>query len=116
MPYSFQDADKHLIENVHFFEIQYEPQKDVYYRLHLDKTVFSTNTKSNLLYDSKDLYLTIFNKNFEIIYENKLDNKTYSYHNSWGILNNKLFINKDNILNDNKDSDSFEMVLFDPIL
>lgn len=116
MPYSFQDADKHLIENVHFFEIQYEPQKDIYYRLHLDKAVFSTNTQSNLLYDSKDLYLTIFNKNFEIIYENKLDNKTYSYHNSWGILNNKLFINKDNILNDNKDPDSFEMVLFDPIL
>lgn len=69
----------------------------------------------NLLYNSKNMYLTIFNKDFKIIYEDKLDSKTYSYHNSWGILNNKLFITKDNTLNENKDVDSFEMVLFDPV-
>lgn len=115
MPYTFQDADKHLIENVHFFEIQYEPQKDIYYRLHLDKVNFTTETKSNLLYNSKDMYLTIFNKNFEIIYENKLDSKTYNYLNSWGILNNRLFITKDNLLNDNKNFDTFEIDIFEPI-
>lgn len=116
MPYNFQDADKHLIENVHFFEIQYAPKKNVYYRLHLDNVNFSTEIKSNLLYNSKKIYLTIFNKNFEIIYENELDRKTYSYLNSWGVLNNRLFITKDNLLNDNKDFDSFEIDLFEPIL
>jgi len=116
MPYTFPDADKHLTENVHFFEMQYDQKNEIYYRLHLDKVNFSTETKSNLLYNSKDMYLTIFNKNFEIIYENKLASKTYSYHNSWGILDNKLFITKDNLLDDNKDSDSFEMNLFVPIL
>lgn len=116
MPYTFQDADKHLVENVHFFEIQYDPEKDIYYRLHLDKVNFSTETKSNLLYNSKDIYLTIFNKNFEIIYENKLDSETYSYLNSWGILSNRLFITKDNLLNDNKDFDSFEIDIFEPVI
>ena len=116
MPYTFQDADKHLIENVHFFEIQYDAKKNLYYRLHLDKTNYSTDTKSNLLYNSKDMYLTIFDKNFKIVYENKLDSKTYSYLNSWGILNNRLFITKDNMLNENKDFDSFEMDLFEPAL
>lgn len=115
MPYTFQDADKHLIENIHFFEIQYDPEKDIYYRLHLDKTNYSTDIKSNLLYNSKDMYLTIFNKNFEIIYENKLESKIYCYLNSWGILNNKLFITKDNLLNEDKDFDSFELDLFEPV-
>ena len=62
------------------------------------------------------MYLTIFDKNFKIVYENKLDSKTYSYLNSWGILNNRLFITKDNMLNENKDFDSFEMDLFEPAL
>lgn len=115
MPYTFQDADKHLIENIHFFEIQYDPKKEIYYRLHLDKANYSTDIKSNLLYNSKNLYLTIFNKNFEIIYENKLDSKIYCYLNSWGILNNKFFITKDNLLNEDKDFDSFELDLFEPI-
>lgn len=115
MPYTFQDADKHLVENVHFFEIQHEPTNDIYYRLHLDKVNYSTEIKSNLLYNGKDMYLTIFNKNFEIIYENKLNSKTYSYLNSWGILNNKLFITKDNLLNDNKDFNSFEIDTFEPV-
>lgn len=116
MPYTFQDADKHLVENVHFFEIQYDPLNDIYYRLHLDKTNYSSDTKSNFLYNQKDMYLTIFNNKFETIYESKLDSKTYSYYNGWGIWNNRLFITKDNILDENKDFDSFEMDLFEPVL
>lgn len=61
------------------------------------------------------MQINILLKNFKIIYENKLDSKTYSYHNSWGVLNNKLFITKDNLLDGNKSSDSFEMDLFDPV-
>lgn len=115
MPYTFQDADKHLIENVHFFEIQYDPTNEIYYRLHLDKSNYSSDTKSDLLYNNKDMYLTIFNNEFEIIYESKLDRKTYSYYNSWGILNNTFFITKDNKLDENKNFDSFEIDIFKPI-
>lgn len=115
MPYTFQDADKHMIENIHFFEVQYDAGKDVYYRLHLDKANYSTDIKSNQLYSGKEMYLTVFNNRFETIYEGKLEGKTYSYHNSWGIVSNKLFITKDNMLNDNKKPDSFEMDLFETV-
>ena len=116
MPYTFQDADKHMIENVHFFEVQYDSKSQVYYRLHLDKANYTTEIKSNILYNGKNLYLTVFDKDFKIVYENKLENKRYCYYNCWGVLNNKFFIAKDNLLDDNKDFDLFEIDLFEPVL
>lgn len=114
MPYSMKDADKHLMENVHFFEIKYDPQKNIYYRLHLDKVERSSSIPFNTQYDSKKLYLTSFDDKFRITSETLLDSNTYNHFNSWDILNQGLFITKDNSLDDGKDFEAFQLVLFKP--
>ena len=114
MPYDMKDAGKHHIENVHFFEIQYDPYKNIYYRLHLDKTENVSTTPFKDLCDSKELYLTCFDKNFRITSETKLENNIYTHYNSWGVIENGLFITKDNLLNEDQEFESFQLVLFNP--
>lgn len=114
MPYDMKDASKHHIENIHFFEIQYDPYKNIYYRLHLDKTENVSTTPFRTLCDSKELYLTSFDKNFRITSETKLENNIYTHYNSWGVLDNGLFITEDNLLDENKDFEAFQLVIFKP--
>ena len=114
MPYDMKDASKHHIENIHFFEIQYDPYKNIYYRLHLDKTENVSTTPFRTLSDSKELYLTSFDKNFRITSETKLENNIYTHYNSWGVLDNGLFITEDNLLDENKDFEAFQLVIFKP--
>ena len=92
MPYDFQMANKHLLENIHFFELQYDYSKDVYYRLHLGSVEYVDKQNFNDAYSEKNLYMTVFNKNFEIINESDLGMGGYNCFNYWGILNDAFFI------------------------
>ena len=100
-----KDARKHHIENIHFFEIQHDPYKNIYYRLHLDKAENISTTPFRTLCDSKELYLTSFDKNFRITSETKLENNIYTHG---------LFITEDNLLDENKDFEAFQLVIFKP--
>lgn len=113
MPYDFQKADKHLLENVHFFEVIYSPKENVYYRLHLDKIAsYSKNKEFNEQYESKNIYLTILDSNFHIINEQQLSPKTYNYFNGWGITKKGLLIFIENILDTSKNPDILQMDIF----
>lgn len=66
------------------------------------------------LCDGKELYLTSFDKNFRITSETKLENNIYTHYNSWGVIENGLFITKDNLLNEDQEFESFQLVIFKP--
>lgn len=116
MPYNMNDVSQHIIDNVHFFEIQHDPQRNIYYRLHLDKSEYSSTIPFNTLYDGKKLYLTSFDDKFRITSEVLLDKNTYNYFNSWGVMNKGLFLTKDNSLNEDKDFELFQLVVLKPVI
>ena len=97
LPYDFSDADRHLCENVHFFELLYEPKKEVYYRLHFDRIDYDASADVYSLLFSKQMYLTVFNDKMEVINETKLDRNKYGIYNCWGVLSQGFFIAKDNL-------------------
>ena len=104
MPYSFQDADRHLLENVHFFEMQYDRENGLYYRLHLGKTSYDQSEEFGVQYKSKRLYLTVFNPAFQVIGEVDLGSGIYNYYNFWGVTGKGLFLAKNAKLNDEEES------------
>lgn len=112
--FSFEDAERHKIENVHFFEVNKNVKKNIYYRLHLDKQSFD-NKNIFEQYLSKQFYLTIFDDNFQVINEIHLNKQQkYSHINSWGCINDGFFINimPQDIMDDNKD-EYFILDIFD---
>ena len=112
LPFDFPNGNRHILENVHFFEIQYSPEENVYYRLHLDKTEAGNDDKFRENYNKKDLYLTVFDAGFTIIHESKLASGTYNYYNCWGTMSEGFLIANDNELNAHKNPEKLELDLF----
>ena len=96
MPYDFSQADRHLCENVHFFEVLYDPIKKVYYRLHFDRIDYDFSANVYPLLFSKNMYLTVFNDKLEVVDETKLDRNKYGIYSCWGVFSQGFFIGKDN--------------------
>lgn len=118
MPYSFEEANKHLLSNVHFFDVKYDPRRNVYYRLHLGSVDYNSALPFLDQYNQKTLYLTVFNSDFEIMAEEKLDNNKYSYLNYWGVLKKGLFIAHGTAWNEAIENDNkfiFDVVGIKPI-
>lgn len=84
--------ERHDVENLHFYEVMYIPKYDLYCRLHLNGIEFDVNKNREELYNSKDIFLTVFNSRFEVVNEIKLPSKRYSYLTAWCPLNNGFLI------------------------
>lgn len=93
----YSSYEKHGIENVHFNEVMYMPALDMYCRLQLGATEFDAKKDLGELYNSKDIYLMVFNNKFEVINELKLPSKRYSYFTAWCALNNGILIFVNNL-------------------
>ncbi|MDR2909961.1 MAG: DUF4221 family protein [Bacteroidales bacterium] len=94
----FFSAEIHKIENVHFYEIVYNPVLDLYFRLHIDRNDFLKTQDAQdagIQFNKKGRYLMIFNSKFEIVYEGKLPSDRYSVITSWCAVNKGflMFVN-----------------------
>ena len=94
MPYSFEDANRHLLENVHFFELLYDSRSRLYYRLHLGKISYASHEDFYMLYKKKQMYLTVFDSSFHIVSEKNLGSGVYNYYNYWGMTKKGLFLSR----------------------
>ena len=90
--FSFEMAERHKVENIHFFEILYNSAKNVYYRLHVGKSEFIDGEDIFKLYNRKKMYIMVFDSNFNIINETELMPNKYYYINNWGMMSDGLFI------------------------
>ena len=115
LPYDFQQANRHISENVHFFEVNHDPIKDVYYRLHFGSITFDATQDFESLLNKKELYLTVFNNEFEIINETRLDAQKYNFRNCWGITNKGLFMTRGNMFYDDINYEQFQIDIFNII-
>jgi len=111
----YDDAERHKIENVHFFEIVYNPVLDLYFRLHVDRNDFSQDMDPFNQFCKKDMYLMIFNKKFEIVHEGKLPSNRYSIITSWCAVNNGLLMMVNNcFFNAGTDEDTIIFDIVEP--
>lgn len=106
---------RHTVENIHFFEINYDKYKDCYYRLHLDGADFSSKVSKGDQLNSKKLFLTIFDSSFNIINEFPLTKSKYNIVGGWGVLKDGFFIIKDNPLIENVENEQLEYDIIIPV-
>ena len=112
LPYDFEQANRHISENVHFFEINHDPIKDVYYRLHFGSFAFDATLDFESLLNKKDFYLTVFNNKFEIINETKLEAQKYNFRNCWGITSKGFFMTRNNPFYEDINYEQFQIDIF----
>lgn len=74
------------IENTHFYDVMYLPEARLYARMHVAGTDFLTDRPLLELIDGRDMYLMIFDRNFRIVKEMKLESHRYSCFTGWCAL------------------------------
>lgn len=75
---TMEDWYRHLIENVHFCEVNYASYRKRYYRLHVNGIDFTTGMPIDKQFFKKQLFLTVFDQDFNVIDEFPLSNDTYN--------------------------------------
>lgn len=87
---------RHLIENIHFYEVNYDKFRKHYYRLHVEGIDYAPQVPINEQMHMKGLFLSIFDNSFNLINEFQLTDDLYNRNGGWGILRDGFFIIKDN--------------------
>lgn len=88
----YSQWERHGLENPHFFEVAYIPQKKMYMRLHLKETVFNPETPVVELSDNRELYLTCWDESFRLLCETRLPMHRYNYYTGWCALSDGLLL------------------------
>lgn len=94
MPYDLATADRHMLENVHFYEMRYDRARKLYYRLHVGSASYDAQKGLPELYSKKHLYLTVFDHEFRVLNELDLGADIYNYFNFWTVAQSGLLIGK----------------------
>ncbi len=111
---SYENAERHKMENIHFCEVMYNEKFNIYYRLHFDKIPFKTNDDPVALYNQKKIFLTIFDNDFSIIKETELESNVYNYATGWVMTNNGLAIFHSELQNPNTDNELLKIDIIRP--
>lgn len=111
---SIEDWDRHLMENIHFYEINYDPYRNCYYRLHTNGSEFNPKISFSEQLNNKRLFLTVFDEHFKLIKEIALNANSYNLIGGWGIIKDGFLIVKDNPDNENNDYEElqYEVISF----
>ena len=108
---TFDQKLRHRLTSATFFNITYDPFRDIFYRLHYGNLDYSISNETNNTFNDKSLYLMIFNKEFELLEEIKLDNYTY-LPEFCGISEEGLFLNSNHEMNEKFSADYSNFKLF----
>lgn len=110
---SFSDYDAQemfALENVHFHEVMYLPKYHLYARLHVAGMDATNETDRGKLNASRNLLLTLFDKDFRIVNELQLPSRRYSHYTGWCALHDGILLFVDNTLSE---SEVLEELVFD---
>lgn len=102
---NFDNMERHKIENIHFFEVLYSKEFNCYFRVHLDKSEYLSGADYRKSFNQKEMYIMLFDKDFNIINESKLGSDKYNYYNDLVITDKGLlmFYNQISSFEDNKE-------------
>lgn len=107
--------ERHRIENIHFFDVMYLPKIQTFVRLHTSGVAFDSTKSVLSLLDSKNLYMSVFDKDFQFMGEVKLSDKQYNLFTGWCALEDALLLFDDNSLADLIDYERLSMDILAPV-
>ena len=67
--------ENYYLESIYFFRLTYDPYRDLYYRPHWGEMSAGDGGYTTEAFYDKPVYLTVFDKDFNYIYETKLEIK-----------------------------------------
>ena len=102
---------RHTVENVHFYEVNYDTHKDCYYRLHSEGVDFNSNVEMGELLKNKRLYLTIFDGDLNVINEFQLAKDKYPLSGGDVLLGGLFLINDSS----EKEAEQYELLEYDVV-
>lgn len=102
---------RHTVENVHFYDVNYDHHKDCYYRLHSEGVDFNSNVEMGELLKNKRLFLTIFDGELNVINEFQLAKDKYPLSGGDVIENGLFLINNSS----KKEAEQYELLEYDII-
>lgn len=102
---------RHTIENVHFYEVNYDTHKDCYYRLHSEGVDFNSNVEMGELLKNKRLYLTIFDGDLNVINEFEFAKDKYPLSGGDVLLGGLFLINDSS----GKEAEQYELLEYDVV-
>ena len=102
---------RHTLENVHFYEVNYDAYNDCYYRLHSEGVEFNSNVEMAKLLKNKRLFLTIFDGELNVINEFQLAKDKYPLSGG-DVLQSGLFLINDS---SEKEDKQYELLEYDVI-
>lgn len=97
----------HFLETTNYNPIVFNPQTNLYYRLSFNQFI-KEKDYSSMGHFNKNIYLTVFNSNFEIIHEDILPNHKFNFLDYFPVKNGILTFGN-NPLNQNMD---YEKMIF----
>lgn len=100
---------RHAVENPHFYDVMYLPEKEMYARLHLGEHTFDATIDADALMDDRKLYLTLFDKEFNVVSECSLATHRYNYYTAWTATRKGVLVFVDNLMSSAIKTDKLEM-------
>ena len=89
---TYADCERHRVENPHFYELRYLPDKDMYIRLHVDGQEFDATKDLGEMLARKKLYLTVFDNRFSVVGESELPSRRYDLFTGWITTSDALLL------------------------
>lgn len=89
---NYADCERHRVENPHFYEVRYLPDRDMYIRLHVNGQAFDATKDLGTMLASKKLYLTVFDNHFSVVGESELPSKRYDLFTGWCTTSDALLL------------------------
>ena len=87
----------------------YLPEKEMYVRLHLGEHTFDATLDADALMDDRNLYLTLFDKELNVIGESRLAVHRYNYYTAWTAMGKGILVFVDNLMSSATKTDKLEM-------
>ena len=89
---NYADCERHRVENPHFYEVRYLPDRDMYARLHVNGQAFDATQDLGTMLSGKKLYLTVFDNQFSVVGESELPSKRYDLFTGWCTTSDALLL------------------------
>lgn len=106
--------ERHGFENPHFYDIMFLPKYGLYTRLHLGEYDFDVTQNQGHQANDRDLYLMIFDRDFNKMCEVKLAKHRYSVFTGWVVIDDGIVLYNDNPLDTKNDSEELSMDIIRP--
>ena len=106
------DFTNGVVRDIRLYRENYDPYRKRYYRLHVNGIDFTAGMAIDKQLFKKQLFLTVFDQDLNVIDEFPLSNDTYNLNGGWGVFEKGFFIIKDHPNAEFPDDDKMKYDVF----